>query len=193
MQSTYITQGGYNMGDVSVTFRHLEATAALREYAVEKASKIRNYFGEPNEITIVLSSEKHRYTAEITLKAGRITANAKEETEDLYSAVDIAVDKVDRQIKKHKDKIKHHKQGSMPQEITSRYNILSSKSIEENEQPKIIKTENVFAKPMSLEEAVLQLKLLKNDFLVFINASTAKINVIYHRKDGDYGLIEPEV
>jgi putative sigma-54 modulation protein len=193
MQSTYITQGGYNMGDVSVTFRHLEATAALREYAVEKASKIRNYFGEPNEITIVLSSEKHRYTAEITLKAGRITANAKEETEDLYSAVDVAVDKVDRQIKKHKDKLKHHKQGSMPQEITSRYNILSSKSIEENEQPKIIKTENVFAKPMSLEEAVLQLKLLKNDFLVFINASTAKINVIYHRKDGDYGLIEPEV
>ena len=114
------------MGDVSVTFRHLEATAALREYAVEKASKIRNYFGEPNEITIVLSSEKHRYTAEITLKAGRITANAKEETEDLYSAVDIAVDKVDRQIKKHKDKLKHHKQGSMPQEITSRYNILVS-------------------------------------------------------------------
>ena len=77
------------MGDVSVTFRHLEATAALREYAVEKASKIRNYFGEPNEITIVLSSEKHRYTAEITLKAGRVTANAKEETEDLYTAVDI--------------------------------------------------------------------------------------------------------
>jgi len=81
----------------------------------------------------------------------------------------------------------------MPQEITSRYNILSSKSIEENEQPKIIKTENVFAKPMSLEEAVLQLGLLKNDFLVFINDSTGKINVIYHRKDGDYGLIEPEV
>ncbi len=181
------------MGEVSVTFRHLEATAALREYAVEKASKIRNYFGEPNEITIVLSSEKHRYTAEVTLKAGRITANAKEETEDLYSAVDAAVDKVDRQIKKHKDKIKHHKQGSMPQPVTSRYNILSSKSLGENEQPKIIKTENVFAKPMSLEEAVLQFGLLKNDFLVFINASTGKINVIYHRKDGDYGLIEPEV
>jgi len=181
------------MGDVSVTFRHLEATAALREYAVEKASKIRNYFGEPNEITIVLSSEKHRYTAEITLKAGRITANAKEETEDLYSAIDVAVDKVDRQIKKHKEKLKHHKQGSMPQEITSRYNILSSKSIEENEQPKIIKTENVFAKPMSLEEAVDQLSLLNSDFLVFINDSNRKVNVIYYRKDGDYGLIEPEV
>jgi putative sigma-54 modulation protein len=181
------------MRDVSVTFRHLEATAALRDYAVEKASKIRNYFGEPNEITIVLSSEKHRYTAEISLKAGRITANAKEETEDLYSSVDLAVDKVDRQIKKHKEKLKHHKQSSMPQAITSRYNILSSKSIGGNEQPKIIKTENVFAKPMSLEEAVLQLGLLKNDFLVFINAPTGKVNVIYHRKDGDYGLIEPEV
>lgn len=181
------------MGDVSVTFRHLEATAALREYAIEKASKIRSYFGDPNEITIVLSSEKHRFTAEVILKAGRISATAKEETEDLYSAVDLALDKVDRQIKKHKEKVKHHKQSPLPQSITSRYNILSSKNIGEDEQPKIIKTENVFAKPMSLDEAVLQLGLLKNDFLVFINASTGKVNVIYHRKDGDYGLIEPEV
>lgn len=181
------------MGDISVTFRHLEATAALRDYAVEKASKIRSYFGEPNEITIVLSSEKHRYTAEIMLKAGRITANASEETDDLYSAVDLAVDKVDRQIKKHKEKLKHHKQVSEPQSVTSRYNILSSKGMGDNEQPTIIKTESVFAKPMSLEEAVLQLGLLKNDFLVFINSSTEKVNVLYHRKDGDYGLIETEI
>ena len=111
----------------------------------------------------------------------------------MYSAIDLAVDKLDRQMKKHKEKLRRHKVNTTPQRVTSRYNILSSKSIGENQQPKIIKTENVFAKPMSLEEAVMQLGLLNNDFLVFINASTGKVNVIYHRKDGDYGLVEPEV
>ena len=181
------------MGDVSVTFRHLDATPSLREYAVEKASKIRSYFGDPNEITIVLSSEKHRYTAEIILKAGKITANAKEETDDMYSAIDIAIDKIDRQIIKHKEKLKHHKINTTSQNIESDYSTLSTQSGEEDESPKIIKRENVYAKPMSLDEAVLQLGLVDSEFLVFINASTEKVNVVYHRKDGDYGLIEPEV
>lgn len=181
------------MGDISVTFRHLDATVSLREYAIEKVSRANKYFDDPTEINVVLSSEKHRYAAEITLKANRITVNAKEETGDMYSAIDLAVDKVDRQMKKHKDKLRRHKTSTAPQKITSRYNILSSKSVGEDQRPKIIKTENVFAKPMSLEEAVMQLKLLNNDFLVFINASSQRVNVIYHRKDGDYGLIEPEV
>lgn len=181
------------MGDVSVTFRHLEATTSLREYAIEKVSRVKKYFDGQSEINVVLSSEKHRHTAEITLKANRITINAKEETGDMYSAIDLAVDKLDRQMKKYKEKLRQHKANTLPQKITSRYNILSSKSIGKDQQPKIIQTENVFAKPMSLEEAVMQLKLLNNDFLVFINASTGKVNVIYHRKDGDYGLIEPEV
>ena len=117
------------MGDVSVTFRHLEATPSLRDYAVEKVSKIRSYFGDKNEVTVVLSSEKHRCTAEIILKAGKITANAKEETDDMYSAIDLAVDKIDRQMKKHKEKIKQHKANTVPFRITSRYNILSSKDV----------------------------------------------------------------
>ena len=181
------------MSDISVTFRHLEATTALRTYAEKKAAKIKKYFGDPNEVNVVLSLEKHRYTAEITLKAGRFTVNAKEETDDMYSAIDSAVDKIDRQMKKHKDKIKHHKVHPATQNITSRYNILSSSSTGEDRQPKIIKTEQIFAKPMSMEEAVMQLGLAQNDFLVFINDATGKINVIYHRKDGDFGLVEPEV
>ena len=181
------------MGEVSVTFRHLDATPSLREYAVEKASKIRSYFGDPNEISIVLSSEKHRYTAEIILKAGKITANAKEETDDMYSAIDIAIDKIDRQITKHKEKLKHHKVSMTAQNTESDYNTLSAQNGEADRSPKIIKRESMYAKPMSLDEAVLQLNLVDSDFLVFINASTEKVNVIYHRKDGDYGLIEPEV
>ncbi len=182
------------MGDVSVTFRHLEATNSLREYVIGKLSRAKKHFGgDRNEINVVLSSEKHRYTAEITLKAGRITANAKEETDDMYSAIDLAVDKVDRQMKKHREKLKSHKVNTTPQKATSRFDILSPKSIEESQQPRTIKTENIFVKPMSPEEAVEQLNLLNSEFLVFINDSTEKVNVIYYRKDGDYGLIEPEV
>ncbi len=181
------------MGDISVTFRHLEATNSLREYVIEKLSRAKKHFGDQNEINVVLSSEKHRYTAEIILKAGKITANAKEETDDMYSAIDLAVDKVDRQMKKHKEKLKSHKVNVKPQKEASRYDTLPSESAEESQQPKIIKTENVFAKPMSLEEAVDQLSLLNSDFLVFINDSNRKVNVIYYRKDGDYGLIEPEI
>ena len=181
------------MGDVSVTFRHLEATPAIRDYAVEKASKIRSYFGDPNEITVVLSSEKHRYTAEIILKAGKIMVTAKEETDDMYSAIDIAVDKVDRQITKYKEKLKHHKVNTTAQNSTGSFDILDAQSKGQETPQKIIKRESMYAKPMSLDEAVLQLGLLDSDFLVFINASTEKVNVIYHRKDGDYGLIEPEV
>jgi len=181
------------MSDVSVTFRHLEATPALRAYVEEKAAKIKKYFGGPNEVNVVLSLEKHRYTAEITLKAGRTVVNATEETNDMYSAIDLVVDKINRQIKKYKDKLKNHKASPADKKITGRYNILSSNSIGSDKQLEIIKTEHVFAKPMSLEEAVMQLGLAHNDFLVFINDDTGKINVIYHRKDGDLGLIEPEV
>lgn len=181
------------MGDISVTFRHLEAANSLREYVIEKLSRAKKHFGDQNEINVVLSSEKHRYTAEIILKAGKITANAREETDDMYSAIDLAVDKVDRQMKKHKEKLKSHKVSVKPQKVTGHYDTLPSKSVGESQQPKIIKTENVFAKPMSLEEAVDQLSLLNSDFLVFINDSNRKVNVIYYRKDGDYGLIEPEI
>ena len=180
------------MGDISVTFRHLEATPSLKKYAKEKVSKVKQFFGSKNEISIVLSSEKHRYMADITLKAKKITINAKEETDDMYSAIDLAVDKLDRQMKKYKEKIKHHKVNTIPREATGLDDSVFSESTEEKKEFKIIRAENV-AKPMSLEEAVMQLGMLNNDFLVFISASTGKVNVIYHRKDGDYGLIEPEV
>ena len=180
------------MSDVSVTFRHLEATPALKAYAEDKASKINKFFGGVNEVNVVLSLEKHRYTADITLKAGRTTVNAREETSDMYSAIDLVVDKINRQIKKYKDKMKDHKASPAERKIAGRDNIVSSSS-GDDKRPAIIKTEQVPAKPMSLEEAIMQLGVAQNDFLVFINDETGKISVIYHRKDGDLGLIEPEV
>jgi putative sigma-54 modulation protein len=180
------------MSDVSVTFRHLEATPALRAYAEEKAAKINKYFGGLNEVNVVLSLEKHRYTAEITLKAGRTTVNAREETSDMYSAIDLVVDKINRQIKKYKDKLKDHKASPAGKKSAGRDDIVPPRESGDYKRPEIIKAERVSAKPLSLDEAVMQLELAPNDFLIFINDETEKINVIYRRKDGVLGLVEPE-
>jgi putative sigma-54 modulation protein len=177
--------------EITVTFRHLESTDALRDYAQEKVSRIKKYVGAPAEVVVVLSLEKRRHTAEITLNTDGITINAKEVTEDMYSSIDLAVDKLERQVKKHKEKIKDHKPGAQ-RERTARYNILSSQPDEQTVRGRIIKTESVFIKPMSIDEAIMQIDVMNSDFMIFTNAETQKVTVIYRRRDGNLGLIEPE-
>ena len=174
--------------DISVTFRQLESTDALRDYAREKVSRIKKYVGTPADVAVVLSLEKHRHQAEITLNTNGITVNAKDVTEDMYAAIDLAVDKLERQVKKHKEKLKDHKPG----ERTARYNIVSSEPALPAQGERIIKTESIFIKPMSVDEAIMQIDVMNNDFLVFTNAQTQKVNVLYRRRDGNLGLIEPE-
>jgi putative sigma-54 modulation protein len=174
--------------DITVTFRHLESTDALRDYAREKVSRIKKYVGAPADVAVVLSLEKHRHQAEITLNTNGITVNARNVTEDMYAAIDLAVDKLERQVKKHKEKIKDHKPG----ERTARYNIVSSEPAQPAQGERIIKTESIFIKPMSVDEAIMQIDVMNNDFLVFTNAQTQKVNVLYRRRDGNLGLIEPE-
>jgi putative sigma-54 modulation protein len=110
----------------------------------------------------------------------------------MYSSIDLAVDKLERQAKKHKEKIKDHKPGAAQKDRTARYNILSSQSEEQALRGRIIKTESVFIKPMSIDEAIMQIDVMNSDFMVFTNAETQKVNVIYRRRDGNLGLIEPE-
>jgi putative sigma-54 modulation protein len=178
--------------DISITFRHLEATEALRNYAQEKVAKIKKYIRNPTDASVILSLEKHRHMAEITINVNRTTINAKEVTEDMYAAIDLAMDKIERQVKKYREKIKDHKQDNTLQNKRIRYNVVSSESFEKNRKTKIIKTESIFIKPMSLDEAIMQMDLVQRDFLVFTNAATQKVNVLYRRDDGDYGLIEQE-
>lgn len=174
--------------DITVTFRHLEPTNALRDYAQEKISRIKKYVGSPADVAVILSLEKHRHQAEITLSSNGFTVNAKEVTEDMYAAIDLAVDKLERQVKKHKEKIKNHKTA----ERTARHNIVSPEPTIPPQAERIIKTERIFIKPMSLDEAIMQIDLMHNDFMVFTNAQTQKVNVLYRRRDGNLGLIEPE-
>jgi ribosome hibernation promoting factor len=168
---------------VMVTFRHVEPTEGLRQHAEEKVQRVHKYLRRPIEAHVILSVEKQRHIAEVQLTANHLNVTATEETDDLYSAIDLAMTKIERQVKKHTAKIKDHKG---PNNSTATPVAGAARG------GATIHTQRVTVKPMSVDEAVMQLKLQKNDFLLFTNAATEAISVIYRRKDGNYGLIEPE-
>jgi len=175
---------------VSVTFRKIDASDTLRNYAQEKLFRIKKYVEDPIEAHVVLSVEKFRHIAEVSINANGLRLNGQEET--MYSAIDMVVDKVESQIKKYRHKLKKRKSDGGPKPLVMRMNVLAVESFEEDQEPLIIKTKQINAKPMDIDEAVMQMDLANSEFLVFTNAKTENINVIYRRKDGNYGLIEPE-
>lgn len=177
-----------------VTFRHVDASDAIKSYAEEKVSRIKKYLMDPIDVHIILSVEKIRHTAEVTIVTNGITINAEETTQDMYSAIDMVMDKIERQVRRYKEKIKSKKVNSNTKKLGMRMQIFSAESFDTDEsKPKIIKERNFFAKPMSIDEAVMQMDLLHDDLLVFTNAQSDEINIIHRRKDGNYGLIEPHV
>ena len=177
---------------VSVTFRRIDASDTLRNYAEEKLNRITKFIEDPIEAHVVLSVEKFRHIAEVSINANGLRINGQEETGDMYSAIDMAVDKVEAQIKKNREKLKKRKSDGGSKPLVMTMNILAGESFEEDREPQIIKTKQINAKPMDVDEAVMQMDLANSEFLVFTNANTQNINVIYRRKDGNYGLIEPE-
>jgi putative sigma-54 modulation protein len=177
---------------VSVTFRKIDASDTLRNYAEEKLYRIKKYVEDPIEAHVVLSVEKFRHIAEVSINANGLRINGQEETGDMYSAIDMVVDKVESQIKRYREKLKKRKSDGGTKPLVMTMNILAGESFEEAQKPEIIRTKQIHAKPMDIDEAVMQMDLANSEFLVFTNAKTRSINVIYRRKDGNFGLIEPE-
>ena len=170
---------------VMVTFRHVDPTDGLRQYAEDKVQRVHKFLRRPIEAHVILSVEKQRHIAEVQVTANHLNINATEQTGDLYSAIDLAMTKIERQVKKHVAKYKDRKG---PNNVAVG-GALAGKG---TGGTSIIRTQRVAVKPMSVDEAMMQLKLLKTDFLLFKNAANDTLNVIYRRKDGNYGLIEPE-
>jgi len=177
---------------VSTTFRHTEPSDALKSYAEEKLERIKKYIDEPITAQVYLTVEKIRHTAGITITAKGITIKASEETNDMYSAIDMVLDKIERQLRRYKERIKAHKPAAEAAARQVQKSIVEAESLEAESGPVVVRTKTFSIKPMSVEESVMQMDLLHKDFLVFTNAATEAINVIYRRKDGNYGLIEPE-
>lgn len=181
---------------ISVTFRHVEPTDAIRDYAAEKVDRVSSkYLRQPLEAHIILSVVKRRHDAEINIHAAHFDISAHESTGDLYSSIDLAMDKVEAQLRKHKDRINHHKgrQPSAGEPRTLPVDIIEADDEGGPGAPTVVETDNFPAKPLSVEDAILQLDLKHAEFLVFLNSATEQVSVIYKRRDGNYGLITPNV
>jgi len=176
--------------EITVTFRHTEPIESLRQYAEEKISKIKKYLDAPLEAHIVLTVEKFRHIADVTLSLNGTPIKAVEETADMYSAIDQVMDKIENRVKKHISKTRNHRQDSAKGEDVSTSDEANDAIGMAQDEP-IIEVEKMFAKPMDPEEAAMQLNMMKQEFLVFRNAKSREINVIYKRGDGNLGLIEP--
>ena len=189
---------------LSVTFRHMDSTDALREYAKEKVERIRKYFPDPIKAHVVLVCDRgynHIADVMITLHNGLVIKGV-ETTEDMYSSIDLVMAKIERQVRRYKEKIRSHKGN---EGLHGQREIIHSVLAEPAEaesgptgnghahqamEPEILKKSKFFAKPLTPNEAVMQMNLLNNDFLVFTNAASHEVNVVYRRGDGTYGLIE---
>jgi putative sigma-54 modulation protein len=193
---------------LSTTFRHMDASQAVREYAADKLEKIRKYFNkDPIHAHAVFSVERgfhHVADLNITLPSG-IVINAKETTEDMYSSIDLAAARIERQVRKWKDKIRDHKPHGGPS-TSVREMVITAEEVEPQPQPpvteppsttvtavagyNVIKDERFTARSMTVEDAVMQMNLLGDELLVFTDATSGRTVVLYRRKDGNYGLIE---
>ena len=177
---------------ISLTFRNMESKDVWRGLVEEKISKLKKYLDYPLEANVVLTTEKHRQIAEVNLTANRFTLNAREETEDMASAIDGMVEKLERQLLKYKEKIRRHKMESALPDSSWRMNVYSGESFEEGAEPRLIETKKLQVSPMSVEEAALQMELQNNDFFIFTNVTSKNLNILYRMKDGHFGLIEPQ-
>ncbi len=183
---------------VQVTGRHVSVTEPIKDYAIKKVEGLHLDYPKIIEAHVILDVQKYRQSAEIILHCNNhITIEASAETDDMYASIDGALSKVARQMRKYKTRIlKHHRPRK---DATIRHyddHHLADFEIDpipaEEAEPKVLRTEKYMVKPMFVDEAVLQMEISKDrQFIVFHNAKSHKINIIYRRKNKDFGLIEP--
>lgn len=174
---------------VNITFRQLEPTEALKAHVHEKLSHIQRYVDRPTEAHAVLYLEALDHHADLTMKAGTFLLRGRAKSGDMYASIDMAAEKIEKQLKKHKAKLKNHKPTHIPRgwvPVDVRHDLLS----EPEPGPRVVKSSAFQAKPMSLDEAIMQMDLMNSRFYVFQNAGNRSINVVYRRDDGAFGLIE---
>jgi putative sigma-54 modulation protein len=171
----------------------MENSEEYREYAKEKIGRLRKYLYNPVDANVVLSVEKHRNIAEVVINADKTTIKGKESTDDMYKAIDMVMEKVEKQIKRHKEKLIKRKGNSGGKEANIALEPMGETDSDYSGMDFSIITKTIDTKPMAVEDAVMQLDMSKAEFLVFQNADTKKVNVIYRRKDNNYGHIVPNL
>lgn len=174
---------------ITVRGRNVEITDSLRDYVEKKVGRLERQFDNAVAATVTMNVERDRHTVEVTMPLNGMVLRGEETTGDMYSAVDLVVDKLERQIAKYKTRISRRLR-SGDEKLTAEAS--APEADRDDKEPRIVRTKRFNLKPMTLDEAVLQLGLIGHDFFIFTNAETDRINVLYRRRDGNYGLIEPE-
>jgi len=181
---------------LNITFRHFEPIDSLKNYARDKVERAHKYLDTAGEAHVVLSLERHLHHADITITSGPFVLRGREKSEDMYASIDLAMDKIERQLKRYKEKLKHHhgRERIHHNQNLVKHHVYDGHGTQAEIIPgvaqKIVKTNEFLAHPMGMEEAIMQMDLMNNDFYVFTNSTTMEMNVVYHRKDGTIGLIE---
>lgn len=179
---------------ISVRGKNVEITSPLREYLHKRLSKVERHFSSDVGAHVTVSNEPLGYGAEITIPLNGLIIRAEEKSQDLYSAIDLVVDKIVRQIGRLRGRLQDRRHGPSIKQF------MPAPSAEpDDEAPagaegpgQIVRVKRFAMRPMTVEEAILQMNLLGHDFFVFASAETGLVTVVYRRRDGNYGLIEPE-
>ena len=168
---------------IAVRGKNIDVTNALKEYVEKKLAKLERYL-DVFEAQVTLTVEKGTHKVEVTIPINGMILRGEEETGDMYASIDMVVEKLEKQINRYK--------GRFTRKARSEGKTTTVTPEEVFEQPVIMKTKRFAIKPMPVDEAVMQMNMLGHSFFVFSNAETEEVNVLYKRKDGNYGLIEPE-
>ncbi len=168
---------------VAVRARNMEVTNALRDYVEKKVGKIEKYIDSPVSAQVNMYVERGRHIVEVTAALNGLILRGEEATGDMYASIDLVADKLEKQVIKYKARFKKQR---------GKENGVSEAAVPVEAEGKLVKTKRFPAKPLTLDEAIVQMNLVSHDFFVFMNADTDRVNVVYRRKDGDYGLLEPE-
>ena len=167
--------------------KNIEVTEGLKMAVEDKLSKLSRYFVDDTEVHVTFSIEGDAQKIEVTIPMRNTMIRAEEESDDMYSAIDVVQEMLERQLRKYKNKLVDQKQNAV-----GLSKAFLDETIDEEDEIRIIRTKRFAVKPMDIEEACIQMELLGHNFFVFRNAETDEVNVVYKRKGNTYGLIEPE-
>lgn len=186
-----LLEGEFNMLKYTIRGENIEVTPAIRDYVEKKVGKVERYFDQ--EINATAHVNLRTYSdntavVEVTIPLKNLTVRAEEDSQDLYGSIDLVVDKLERQIRKHKTKLNRRSRetGLLPDSV------FDESPVEDDNEGNIniVRSKRVSLKPMNDEEAALQMEMLGHDFFIFLNSETNKVSVVYLRDDKDYGIIE---
>ncbi|MBZ4372998.1 ribosome hibernation-promoting factor, HPF/YfiA family [Corallococcus sp. AS-1-6] len=206
---------------LNITFRQFGASDSLKEYAREKVERVNRLLDRAGEAHVVLSLERHLHHADITIHSGAWILRGREKSDDMYASIDLAMDKIERQLRRYRDKLKshhgkekvHHRQDLVkvrhdvfevhePEETSEVSAPAATQAapaaavqapVAESGVARLVRTTHLAIQSLSVDDAVMQMNLMNNDFYVFQNQQSQALSIVYRRKEGGFGLIEPHL